>query len=460
MSIKSPPGSKLELPQQHLLRRRSLSRIFETEPPFLEKSNFDLKFISGPISWTGFEFSNKAIHFFGDQHYSREYNCEESYGYLCSNSKHYYPSSNCMTIDGLIKAIYETSEKRGFYADIFLESPYESQKKIYKNYTDESIGYISDIYNYHIERILSYKIDSKTNFHPIDIRLDWMKCDSDTCELIQLDLYSLISDLLDFDVDLDIKKKFTNDIVKLIKKGSFEYYKSKNYISFLNNLLDNELSDWYDRTELHQYLVSHLGDIHDLGKSDGLYTLSNNSMFRYLKMIESLSKKEITFKGKNISNYIQEYIENEIDKLLKEIKYNKDISIDRIADIAETFSDIGVMIMDMATLTKIFKTLEKTLENNEPQVLIVYAGAAHTNTYIKFFTQILRLKPLPDSVYHDEYIRCLVNPDFSKIFGKWIDKDIMKETLRIEKKKNKYYKKKTPRKIKKTPRKIKTFSRK
>jgi hypothetical protein len=44
-------------------RRRSLSKLFESKPKDeLISNNINLRYISGPVSWYGFEFDNKAVY--------------------------------------------------------------------------------------------------------------------------------------------------------------------------------------------------------------------------------------------------------------------------------------------------------------------------------------------------------------------------------------------------------------
>jgi hypothetical protein len=433
--------------------------MFEKEPSFGTESKMNLKHISGPVSWTGFEFGNKAIHFFGDAHYSKEFNCEELLPVKCSNSKHYYPDSDCITIDGLIKAIFESSDKKGFYVDVFLESPYETKKNRNKQYEDSSIiGYIGDVSNYIIDRLNSGKDYGKTKFHPIDIRMEFEICDAESknCRSrIFLDLFTLIHfHIYQDDIDDDVRENFLNDILDLFYKGSFDYYKSKNYILFIKNLI-NKLSDWENKTILHRNFLAWLNKILNHVNTYGLGGKTENSMYHSIRMLESLNRKEITFKGINISKYIQDFFENEKNELLNKLKDNPNL-----AD--EIFINIGVSIMDIATLTKLFKRIKN---DDEPQVMIVFAGNDHIKSYVNFFTKILGLKPLPDFIINDdeEHIRCLINPNFSKIFGKWIDTNKTIKSLEIVSNPNP---RKTPKKrktgnvgIRKTPRKSKKIER-
>jgi hypothetical protein len=419
-SRSSTSKSKQARPESPLLKR-SLSDIFQKETTFGNKSKMNLKYISGPVSWTGFEFGNKAIHFFGDRHFSRDFNCEKHYHLKCSNSKDYYPNSDCITIDGLIKAIFETSDKKGFYVDFFMESPYETKKiKPRQSVQPSHIGYFSEVYNYVIEYINSSD-NTRAKFHPIDIRSDWTICDAKTieCKRISLDLFTFISlQLFQSDDESDVtKKKFGNDIVKLFEKGSLDYYKSDDYILFIKNLI-KKLSTWKNKTSFHKEFLIKLREIITHLNTYGIGGKTENTNYQSIKMLESLNRKEITFKGINISEYIQEFFENEKKEYLKKTKNEKgelDINLNFLLE-------IGAALMDIATLTKIFKRLEN---NDEPQVMIVFAGNDHIKSYVKFFTKILGLKPLPESISYanKEHIRCLVDPNFSKIFGKWIELD-------------------------------------
>jgi hypothetical protein len=409
--------------------KRSLSQIFEKETNFEKDSKINLQYISGPITWTGFDFGNKAVHFFGDRHFSREFNCEDYYDFTCSNSKDFNPNSICMTIDGLIRAIFETSDKRGFYADFFLESPYQTKKiKPRKKTESSSIGYFADVYDYNIERINSGIINSKTKFHPIDIRSDWTICDRRTkkCERMCLDLFTYISLLLIQSKDESdlTRKSFGDDIVDLFQNGSLDYYKSDNYILFIKNLI-KQLSDWENKTSLHQEFLIKLDKILKHLTAYGIGGKSKNLSYQSIKMLESLNKKEITFKGVNISEYIQEFFEKQKNQYYNQyLKNQSDLDLIFLLE-------IGASLMDISTLTKIFKRMA----NDEPQVLIVFAGNDHIKSYVNFFTEILGLKPLPGSISSkkENHMRCLEDPNFSTIFAKWIEETPMERGTKKKK---------------------------
>jgi hypothetical protein len=411
---KSP--AKLSSSPQSTLKR-SLSKIFEQEPSFGKESKTNLKYISGPITWTGFEFGNKAIHLFGDRHFSRDFNCEQYNGSQCSNAEDYYPNSDCMTIDGLIKAIFETSDKKGFYVDFFMESPYGTKKIEPRKSTEaDDIGYFENVYNYNIERIKSGNGNPKTKFHPIDIRSDWTICDTQTkeCKRIIVDLFTKISVMLlqTKDKSDSTKKKFGNDILDLLQKGLLDYYKADNYILYLKNLIKN-LSNWNKKTYFHRSFLSHLKNLLKHLNAYGIGGKSGNTNFQSIKMLESLNKKQMTFKGVNLSEYIQDFFESEKNDFLRNAQNKEDINLIFLLD-------IGAALMDISTLTKIIKRLEKV---DEPQVLIVFAGNDHIKSYVKFFTEVIGLKPLPGSVSQSnkKHMRCLKDPNFSTIFGKWIE---------------------------------------
>jgi hypothetical protein len=420
-----------------------LSEIFNKElSSGKESKTTNLKYISGPVSWTGFEFGNKAVHFFGDAHFSKENGCEElnkditcfdsmgvDWPYYVKNAKK--NKKNCMSIDGLIKAIYETGgEKNHFYADFFYEYPYGTKKKRHGKYEvyAEQIGFLADIHNYNVDiinNVDSEKVNLRANFHPIDIRIDWTKSDTEIPTQLPLDLFIVISGLisegyLDF---TDSQEIFANDILDLFKKGELDYYKSKNYTLFIKNLI-NQLSNWKDKTIYHRNFLLWLEKIYAHVITHGMGGKIENSMFASIRMLESLNKKQITFKGINISEYIQKFFETKLNELMNK---NKNVT-DAVEYLENTMVPLGGSIMDIATLTKLFKRLA----NDEPQVMIVYFGYKHIMSYIKFFTEILGLKPLPgfinsnyDNPYDaNSYRRCLINKDFSEIFGKWIDLDI------------------------------------
>ena len=155
-----------------------------------------------------------------------------------------------------------------------------------------------------------------------------------------------------------------------------------------------------------------------------------------------------------------DHFETKLNELMNK---NKNVT-DAVEYLENTMVPLGGSIMDIATLTKLFKRLA----NDEPQVIIVYAGDSHIKSYVEFFTEILGLKPLPGFVNREtkEENRCLINKDFSEIFGKWIDLDIptspKKNKREITSKERTTPKKKsertTPRKSKRVSKPIERFS--
>lgn len=410
--------------------KKSLSKIFQ-EPPS-PTGSVNLRYISGPISWTGFEFGNKAIHLFGDEHFSREGNCESS-GLKCSTYKQFIPDTDCMTIDGLIKNIFVTSEENDFHADVFLEAYYSSKKdKMKRNRPVQDTGYLDDIDNFYSTLIETGETRDHSKLHYLDVRI--MVDENQNHIIVDLFtiLYAIIRNNLDTTDKLDMFI-FVRDIYGMMADGKFDYYKSKNIVQFLKNLikeLEPKLST--DKYDLYGKFINELKSNLENAK----YKIKDdNPVSNYYGLVESLNKKNVTFQGKNISTYIQDFIEKDknftqqldtrFDRYLKSDRdylTEKDkISLSNyVTRSMNEILHIGSLFMDGVMLSKMFKRLQE----KGPQIIIIYAGDAHIDNYIRFLKTEMNLVPM-GSMKTSKLRRCLDNPKFSKIFGKWIDESLL-----------------------------------
>jgi tRNA A-37 threonylcarbamoyl transferase component Bud32 len=419
--------------------KKSLSNIFRKTPiATTESEKINLRYISGPVAWTGFEFGNKAIHFFSDYHRSRLGNCEDS-GLLCSNVKEYYSNSNCMTIDALTKYIFETSQIRNFKAEVFLERPYQSKKtKILNVKEKEEIGYLADIYNTYLDIFHSGKNYSNVTLHNMDIRQEKKE---DKMKII--DLYTFIYSFIQNKIQSN-NIDFLEDLVRLLYSGSFDIYKSKDYVQFLSQLISNlKKTEWENKSSSHKLFVKNLESNLNFVKKWNFGHKSQDDSFinYYISMIDSLKRKNITFQGRNITEYIIEFIESEKNKLLEMFQNMKEED-QRLTHLTKTlFLNLGAYTMDVAVLTKMFKRLE----DSSQQIIITVAGDFHIENYIYFFENILKLKPLDKPTKNinikyqklqylaentdEPFFRCLDNRNFGNIFGKWIDTTILLQNI-------------------------------
>ncbi len=410
-------------------RRRSLSKLFESKPKDeLVSNNINLRYISGPDSWYGFEFDNKAVHFFGDTHRSKEYRCED-FGIGCSTYKEYIPTKNCMTLEGLIHNIILTSEyKKDFYVDVLLEYPYESKTgKIYRSTRPVSdTGFIIDVYNYNLERLNSGKQFTNTNIHLLNIRYEAKK-EQDRIDYVDIDLFTNIYYLLLENFTTEEKNEFAKYIFKLLNQGKLDYHKAEDYIYFLADLYNLLSTDNVGNiAQASRLRIKFMNQIEEIIKFQRKFKADKN-ISNYLNMFKSLHKKKIYFRGENISQYIINFIE-QIDKKLIDVINKIDINDPNFySKLAYQFLLLGASKLDMAVLTKLFKKIDI----EDPEINITFAGSAHIETFSRFFIEILGLTPISSPIKRSQQskFRCLENKDFGDIFGKWLDRNVIIQSI-------------------------------
>ncbi len=436
-------------------RRKSISGLLN-KTPTKSDSKINLRYISGPISWTGFEFGNKSIHLFGDYHFSFANNCED-YGIKCSDSNKTYPNSNCMTIDGLIKNIFYSQDKMNFVADFFLEITQETKKKDYIEYNKEEenrVGYIKKLYN-------NLK-SNKSNFHGIDIRTDF---DLNRSNQIEIDIFTIIFSVIQrFIYYTKTRDDFLNilyfgyDMYYLLKDEQLEYNKASDLTQFflqLKDQLTNQIIPLREsegvNVDIYKFLVGKIETV--ISNIQRLKLKNDKYVSKLFYNLDSLSQKNITFQGVNITQYINQFIEQKRNLFLSQIENTLEkmsqlvelddsqfyVDYELINDLAEYFVHNGALTMDGFLFAKLFKRLQEEKNKDQKQIIIIYAGDFHNNHYIEFFTKILNLKPIPEpilSLYSNqnkELFRCLDNPNFGFIFSKWIDKTIYEEDNKSDK---------------------------
>ena len=412
--------------------KKSLSKIFQDSPSTQRDVQVPIRYISGPISWTGFEFGNKAIHLFGDEHFSREGNCESS-NLKCSTYKQFIPDSDCVTIDGLIKNIFVTSEENDFRADVFLEAYYSSKNdKNKRSRLVQNTGYLDDIDNFYSALMETGETRNHSKLHYLDVR--FMVDENQNHIIVDLFtiLYAIIRNNLKTTPEIDMFI-FVRDMLEMINDGKFDYYKSKNIVQFLKNLIKElEPKVSTDKYDLYGKFVNEL----KMNLENAKYKIKdNNPVSNYYGLVESLNKKNVTFRGKNISTYIQDFIEKDknftqqLDKRFdRYLNYDRDYLTKKDKESLSNYVTrsmneilhIGSLFMDGVMLSKMFKRLQE----KDSQIIIVYAGDAHIDNYIRFLTTEMNLAPM-GSMKTTKLRRCLDNPEFSKIFGKWIDVSLL-----------------------------------
>jgi hypothetical protein len=401
--------------------QKPLDKIIKKSPPPPSRSKMiQLRYISGPIGWTGFEFEQKAIHLFGDKHFSNKTNCE-SRGLKCASVKESFLDTDCQSIDLLFRNIFLSSEKNSFYSDLFIELPYQSQKDINPRITyreNELQQYMFDISN-ELNRMKSVGESKQySNIHPLDIRRN---------EENELEPYYTLKNIMTIlnkskFVVSESYYYFLYDIYELIMNGKLNYFRSKNFLTFHQDLIKelNRLKDARNDDVLYNIYLNDV--IKYMEKSKNFYKMKSNIPITYFDAIlDSLSKKNITFHGKNISDHIFQYTEKEIQNYIAKNPVEETVHSDNlnsmIKDLYEYLDKllliISALIADGFILSKFFQKMKPG-----PQIILAYFGNAHIQNYRKFFIEELNLKPLPNSIISSDQ-RCLENPLFGKVFNRW-----------------------------------------
>jgi hypothetical protein len=397
--------------------QKTLDTILTKTPPPTRSKIIELRYISGPISWTGFEFEQKAIHLFGDKHFSYETNCESG-GLKCSTVSELILDTDCQSIDLLLRNIFLSSEKNSFYADLFIEKAYQSQKDNNPRVTYYKVAkqYMDNISN-ELNRMKSVGESKQySKLHPSDIR---RHDDNNSIEPYNI-LRAIIIYLDGLNIISNSYYYFLYDMYELIMDGKLNYFRTKNFLTFFEDLIKelNQLKNGRkDDTEYHSYIDVL---IRNMQKSKNFFKMKSNVPISYFDAIlDSLQKKNITFQGKNISDHIFEYTEREIQNYVAEnpvAVYSESLNM----MIKEFFNYLNMLLLNISAFITDGFVLSKFFQQMKPgpQIILAYFGNSHIQNYRKFFTEELKLKPLPNSIVESDR-RCLENPAFGKVFNKW-----------------------------------------
>ena len=407
---------------------QSLTKLFKKSPTrTYPKSDLNLEYISGPVEWYGFEFEDKAFHFFCDIHFSKEEDCQ-SFGLKCSSISEPILDTNCQTIDALVENIMMFCEANKVHGDLFIEHYYQSKNIKESRKKTKAGGYLDDVIEYMIDYYEKTKdIPSKyTKQNYIDIRFASPDMVSEPFSVL-VDIFEsmyLISknvkDINDSSLG-DLLNEILLDIMNLIASGKFNYYKI-NFDKFISDItkellkFKNKFSKTTFTTD-DKSISDHFFDKIMSGLLDAqkFYKLKNNHLFSiYLSQLETLKKKNITFNGNNIGLMIENFIDDKITTAIQNINLSPTNVKSNIKFMRVLTLKISNFIMDGYTLSKMFSKIKEG-----PQIMITYAGKFHVLNYIEFF-QELGLKALP-ATNNNLGKRCVYNKNFGKIFGKWMD---------------------------------------
>lgn len=393
----------------------------------------NFEYISGPVSWVGFESQGKAFHFFGDQHGSKEKNCESA-GLKCSSIIEKVKDADCYSIDYLIERIFIHSEVNQQHADLFLEAYYQPKKSSKERMKIEREGYIKEIYNYFLDQVikLDEEKNQKLNFakqHYIDIRFSSEKC---------ISIYDIFEDLLSSMLS-DLTIENSGDFMRLAE-NIFFFIKYKENIFNSGDLektiqkVLSESEDWYEDNDDNEEIVSYLNifDERVMDLKNFYKEKEGKKLGFYYYEFESLKNKKLVFEDKDVHKILERFIDEKIKTYFDDFRsrifsidfgYNDwrnkppeevyEIAKKFIGELAKTFLMIGVLVVDGFTLAKMMKSLK-----SGPQIMIVYAGQFHTLNYMEFFSDFLGLNIIDNPIFSES--RCIKNPNFGKIFQPWM----------------------------------------
>lgn len=398
-------------------------------------SENNLEYISGPVSWVGFEYEDKTFHFFGDKHSSKESNCEDK-GHKCASVINRIKNTNCYSIDYLLEKIFIHCEKNKEYADLFLEAYYQPKKSSISRIKLEKEGYIKDIYNYFLDQTIKLEEEKSLKMdyvkqHYIDIRFSSEKCIS------VYDIFeTLLSNMLGVLTEENSREmmNLAEEIFIEFKNHKLDFHKSNDLEKSTNKVLEL-MEEWIEEYEDEEDIFLHLLIAEKrLDELRNFYKTKEGKKYGfYYYEFESLKNKKIQFQNKEIYPILEKFIDDKIKTFITDFRemifsipgYQdwRNKSSQEIYQIAKkfiqgltmTFLLTGVTVVDGFTLAKMMKSLKKGR-----QIIIAYAGEFHILNYSQFFSDVFGLNPLEQPIIGQE-VRCLQNKDFGTIFQSWIN---------------------------------------
>lgn len=408
----------------------------------------DLQFISGPLNWYHFEFTDdngktKTIHLFSDIHDFTNL-CPKS---LKCKSNHKSQSSKCDQIDYFFENIFQKAIQDKKYTDFFLESPYriyqkELQINPNKNYLD--------LINHRFENCLTRnkkgcKYLPYVKMHYTDVRIPDYKYITIGSFILEMYLF-LIESLYLYSEEKISKKDFVN-IVNLFNIIFDIVSNNANNISIImmtENNFEKKITSifqpvfvWMDvnQSEVMTRAKNKLEQM--LYQLFNLIKIRNNQRVFIVKhQIDQLRKDNIQYKGNNMADLILSFFiefTNILSERAKQLNFDfwhgnnlssKLINIKTKSEAKQIAKQLwnqrstvlstnilfDLTYLDAYILTRMFRNLDKSYSKQA----IVYAGNLHIESQKDFFTIFLGLNPIHSETNKEE--RCLSNPNFSKIF--------------------------------------------
>ena len=429
-------------------------------------SNMDFDYLSGPVSWYEFEFKDdtgkkKMIHFFGDKHDLNNL-CNPSL--KCMKNKK-SPKSNCYDFIYFLKELFKIVVENQKYADLFLEFPYNIQRKDVYNVLQNTI--IGKIYNQFKDCFQYTKKECKylpyVRMHYTDLRdafqedvgFGYVNYEHKIGSHLDL-LYFLIDDIVqDFakvrrnpdssspllTLDQRINRINMIDILFEIIQNYCRMYEillgSKNYIKDLSQFIEPfvlKIKEYPDEFNLDEVKI--FMNVFELMKQLK-HPKKNMSILAY--QLDQLKQDEILVQGKNVSDLIYDFVMGKcfqkIVGLQEFLDYWKDLSqglskvnnnagVIQIYNYLDEFSkninyflitSVGPYILDAYILSRLFRNFSG--KDHYPSILsIVYAGDSHINIEVEFFEKVLKLSPVNQVKKSIEESQCIFSPKLKDIF--------------------------------------------
>ena len=328
--------------------------------------------ISGPMSYTYLEVGKKRIHLFGDEHSSLDYKCKDKSAIdIVKFLKDKFKSTK-EPIDFFVEQAYNT-----------IETPYEFKKKnqlkLFKNSKIQTC-YLSKLRTtflkdgcFRREKEMCNKKYPNIRFHAADYRISIKSIDARKILILYTNVFLNTNYLLSL--------LYSNNIPVLIKEMSIvlnEYDTiSKIVGSFQKCLKTKKMKDQFTKInpkykkKIERYIKDSIADFR-------LYSKDYDINVKNLK--KALNNKSIPQ-----SYNIMKYLHNILNILWS---YNSE--------------NIFSLIMDSYLLARMMK--------DEYNNIIVYAGEAHIQNYILFFTKYMKAKV--KSTGKTSTLRCITIKDF------------------------------------------------
>lgn len=338
--------------------------------------------ISGPISWFQFKIGDKTYDLFGDEHWSKDYSCQnEDY-----------------TINDLIDLIAKVNTNKNIITDIYLEEIYslkESTKPL-----DENKGYLGEIIEKLDKCLTPHKTECQYNtkiirFHYTDLRTIYGRPSSNR-KFIQTNFSIRNINKTILDEDLNSFNEYL-DAVKFIILNSlviFEYFESTtsdfilNIDKIIKALPETKYGDIFRRKlENFKYFTSKRNNIN----------------------IHKIAIQLLNIHDNYIKNMIIKFIHNDIKYLQKQaLSLMNDIKIvtDKtivISIINNYFTYLDGNLMDEYLLGRLFKY-------SDSKYAMIYVGNSHVKKYVIFFEKYLNIQPIKIGINNPK--RCITNYSF------------------------------------------------